>query len=509
MNTNGGLATLDVGTTVVRYTAYDECGNSNYCEMEVYVADLTPPVPVCDQFTTVALTSDGYAWVHASVFDDGSYDECELASLTVRRMDDGVPCDNIDDDVFDEYVRFCCLDQGEDVMVVLRATDAAGNVNDCMVNVTVQDKLPPTIICPPHLTVDCFFAYDEENLNDFFGEPIIIDNCDIFPPSDVLSGELNQCNIGVLTRTISVGEQGTSNFASCTQTITFQPQEPFNYDDEDIIWPDDVTMDGCLDPTSPMFLPDNLPEGAQYPEFIEGPCDLVGANYEDQIFPFNNSNGDACFKIVRTWTVIDWCQFNTNTGGSTTYPEWNWIQIIKINDSEGPEITSSCERVSVCTYDSDCLAGPIELGVTATDNCTEDLKWTYSIDVNNNGSFDPGLTFTGIGNSIDASGSYPVGSHRILYSFEDKCGNVESCEQLFDIVNCKAPTPYCLNGLAVDLMPVDEDGDGEVDGGMVELWANDFDAGSFHPCGYQVYLSFEPVFFSETGKYIITKWRKN
>ena len=55
-------------------------------------------------------------------------------------------------------------------MVVLRATDAAGNVNDCMVNVTVQDKLPPTIICPPNLTVDCFFAYDEENLNDFFPE---------------------------------------------------------------------------------------------------------------------------------------------------------------------------------------------------------------------------------------------------------------------------------------------------------------------------------------------------
>ncbi len=500
MNTNGGLAQLDVGTNVITYTAYDDCGNSSSCDMEVYVADLTPPVTICDQFTTVALTSDGYAWVHASVFDDGSYDECELDNLTVRRMDDGVPCDNVDDDVFDEYVRFCCADQGEDVMVVLRATDAAGNVNDCMVSVTVQDKLAPTIICPASLTVNCDFAFDEENLNQFFGEPTILDNCADLEPTDVLSGTLNQCNIGVLTRTISVGEEGTSNYASCTQFITFTPLDPFNFFGDDIIWPEDVEITGCSDPTNPDFLPENLPEGSQFPTFNEGACDLVGANYDDQVFPFNNSTGDACFKIIRTWTVIDWCQFETDpTSGSTTYPEWTFVQIIKINDPVDPEITSSCERISVCTYDADCLDGPIELGASATDNCTELLDWTYQIDLNNDGSFDSGLTNSGVGNSLDASGVYPVGSHRILYSFEDKCGNVVSCEQLFDIVNCKAPTPYCLNGLAVDLMPIDEDGDGEIDGGSVLLWATDFDAGSSHPCGYQVYLSFDPVFYSDTG----------
>ncbi|MDF1698147.1 MAG: HYR domain-containing protein [Saprospiraceae bacterium] len=498
MNTNGGLANLDVGTNIVTYTAYDGCGNSSQCDVEVYVADLTPPVTVCDQFTTVALTSDGYAWVHASVFDDGSYDECELASLTVKRMDDGVPCDNVDDDIFDEYVRFCCVDQGEDVMVILRATDAAGNVNDCMVSVTVQDKLAPTILCPADLTVNCDFAYDEENLNQFFGEPTVIDNCTNPVVTDVLTGTLNQCNIGTLTRTISVGEEGTSNFASCVQFITFTPLDPFNEFGDDIDWPDDVLMEGCSDPTSPDFLPENLPVDSQFPTFTEGACDLVGANYDDQVFPFNNNEGDACFKIIRTWTVIDWCQFESGSTG-TTYPEWTYIQIIKINDPIGPEITSSCERVSACTYDSDCLDGSIELTASATDNCTELLKWTYMIDANNDGSFEPGLTQTGVGNSIDASGVYPIGSHRVLYTFEDKCGNVVSCEQLFDIVNCKAPTPYCLNGLAVDLMPIDEDGDGTIDGGMVELWATDFDAGSSHPCGYQVYISFDPVFFSETG----------
>jgi hypothetical protein len=511
MFTNGGLAQFEPGIHVVTYTAYDLCGNSTQDAIEVTVADLTPPVTICDQFTTVALTSDGYAWVHASVFDDGSYDECALLSLTVKRMDDGVPCDNVDDDIFDEYVRFCCADQGDDVMVILRAADVAGNVNDCMVNVTVQDKLAPTIICPAPMTVNCDFAYDEENLNQYFGEAVIMDNCADLQPTDVLSGSLNQCNIGVLTRTISVGEQGTQNFASCTQQITFIPLDPFNdgvadnQPDTDIFWPLDVTMEGCADPNSSAYLPENLPSGSQYPTFIEGSCDLVGANYEDQIFPFNNINGDACFKIIRTWTVIDWCQFFTGTSGITTYPEWTYVQIIKVNDPIDPEITSSCERVSTCTYDSDCLNGPIVLGATATDNCTELLKWSYKVDLNNDGSFDPGLenNGSGIGNSIDASGTYPVGSHRILYSFEDKCGNLVSCEQLFDIVNCKAPTPYCLNGLAVDLMPIDENGDGEIDGGSVVLWATDFDAGSSHPCGYQVYLSFDPVFYSPNGNTLL------
>lgn len=90
----------------------------------------------------------------------------------------------------------------------------------------------------------------------------------------------------------------------------------------------------------------------------------------------------------------------------------------------------------------------------------------------------------------DASGIYPIGSHRIVWTFFDRCGNATSCEQLFDVVNCKAPTPYCLSGLAIDLMPVDNDGDGETDGGMIDIWANDFDAGSAHPCGYPVVLSF-------------------
>lgn len=507
-DTNGGLAQLPVGVNTVTYTAYDDCLNSSSCEITVTVEDQTPPVVICDQFTAVSLTSDGCAYVNASVFDDGSFDECSDVTLSVRRMDgngpcadDAVSCNTENDVLFDEYVRFCCAD--DVVTVVLRATDANGNVNDCMVQVEVQDKLAPTVVCPADMTVTCDFAYDDTNLSAFFGEAIVFDNCgNVQPADEINTDDLNQCNIGVAIRTISVGTPGTTNFSTCTQRITFEALEDFNYDGNDITWPVDVTLDGCEDPTGNAYLPQNLPANAQFPTYIEGACDLVGANYDDQIFPFNNPNGDACFKIVRTWTVIDWCQFTTQNG-STTYPQWTWVQVIKVNDNVGPTEIVTTGEASVCTFDAECADGSIELGASSSDECTDLLDWSYQIltDGDDDGKLDDILVINGqpqafagnSSNTIDASGTYPIGTHKVVYSFSDKCGNLVSKEFEFSIVNCKAPTAYCHAGLAVDLM---NDGNG---GGTVLMWATDLDAGSSHPCGYTTYVSFDPIEVSATG----------
>lgn len=519
---DGAHIRLDTGHSVLTFVAYDACGNSSTDVMEVWVEDHTPPVAICDQFTVVSLTTDGTAWVHASVFDDGSYDECKLDRMEVRRMgadecdedDDG---DVLEEDDFDEYVKFCCSDIGnDDLMVVFRVYDKAGNYNDCMVNVEIQDKLPPMIVCPPDLTVQC--GIDYANLDDFgtvrtspdLVEDIVIaeeyyighnggvgalkdgyatDNCIVMVSEDPIE-EINQCNRGVITRIFTATDAGNRT-AQCVQTIYITDQYPFEF--EDIYWPRDTTLEGCLDPTSSQFHPDEV----GYPTFDEDECDLVGSSYEDHVFPFNNSEGDACFKILRKWKVIDWCQFEERKeNGFRDERDYTWTrtQVIKVNNTFDPIILGDYDRLSVCTYDPDCSDGFIDLSANATDDCTEDLKASYQIDANNDGSFDifsVDVIGTQIGNSISAAGTYPVGSHRIVWTFEDLCGNKTSIEQLFDIVNCKAPTPYCINGLAVDLMPVDPDGDGVVDGGMVQLWATDFDAGSFHTCeGYEVILSF-------------------
>src|SRR5690606_12398326 len=143
------------------------------------------------------------------------------------------------------------------------------------------------------------------------------------------------------------------------------------------------------------------------------------------------------------------------------------------------------------TFDPNCEDGLVELVATATDDCTPDneLANSYAIDLYNTGVF--GTPVNGVGPSIDASGEYPVGVHSIKYTFEDKCGNKVSCTQEFEIISRKAPTAYCVNGIIVELMPMDLNNDGQIDDGMVEIWAADFDAGSSHTCGYDLTFSFD------------------
>ena len=70
---------LLIGTHTVTWTVTDECGNSSTCSFEITVVDDVVPVANCDLHTIVSLTNDGpngITLVPASVFDDGSYDNC-------------------------------------------------------------------------------------------------------------------------------------------------------------------------------------------------------------------------------------------------------------------------------------------------------------------------------------------------------------------------------------------------------------------------------------------------
>lgn len=494
---------LPLGENIVTYTAYDNCYNSTVCSVTITVEDNTPPVAICKQFTVVSLSNDGFAHVYASVFDNGSYDDCHLVDMKVKRMDDGDNC-GIDEDTFEDHITLCCADIGTTVMVQFRVYDDGG-FNECMVEVEVQDKIAPSVICPPNVTINCDDTFDlNGDLVTQFGDYTVNDNCGFTVVDEIISNNTNQCNVGVIRRRITATDEGgRSN--SCIQRITIQNDAPFCITDTDcdnddpndgVIWPCDFTSDdGCADPTADEF----LPAVTGSPFLLEDQCDLVGVNYEDLVFPFNNGAGDACFKILRTWTVLDWCQVNDPTcldpaTGQFT-AQWTYTQVIKVTNGVAPTITSDCAPKSTCTFDNDCADGFIELTATATDDCTDVLDWWADVDINNTGSFDLNYATSGTGSLADASQEYPIGSHTVLFSFKDKCGNVTTCSIPFEIINCKAPTPYCINGLATDLMPQDTNGDGEVDNGMIELWASDFDNGSFHTCGYDVVLSFSTDIF--------------
>lgn len=531
IHSNGGLmAGLPKGVHRIIFKANNDCGSEGSDTMYVTVQDLVPPSPVCRQHLAIPVNNFGTSLVPASVFNGGSVDNCGPVYVKARRMTapTGDDCFNPGNpnNWFDDHIQLCCEDiANNNIMIIMRVYDVqpvsgpvsetylAGHYNDCMVEVEVQDKLPPQIICPTDLTISCEFPFTENNL-DVFGsvalteatrEEICIDdpgaeegpglqcigldglasdNCTVSIEELEPVISINNCGVGSIIRTFVATDDGGLQ-ASCQQEITIVNFDLFNYND--ILWPEDyTTYDIC---EISLLDPEDLEAPYNQPTLSNGPCDMVGATYEDDVFDFSNSD-QACFKILRTWTVMDWCQLNTETGGI-----WSRIQTIKVMNSVGPTIEPIAD-LDECSYDTDCGGITIDFEASAEDDCSgpASISWRYYVDLNDDASFDytSGII---LGEEIQFSRYMPIGSHRVVYSVWDKCGNITTDEQYVTIRSCTPPSVKCIHGLSTSLMPVDANGDGESDWGMVTVLANMFDAGSSHPCGtpYSLAFSSDPL----------------
>ena len=597
-NNNYVLANLAIGTHTVTYKISDNCKNTVTCQFQITVVDDVKPVAICDEHTIVTLTNDGpngVTLVPASVFDDGSWDNCGPVTFRVRRMDScidfdwttegacvddtpgGIPPVNSRDrgTVQRECAVFACCDVGNGpVMVELEVTDIHGNVNTCMVEVEVQDKLSPFVECPPDIIVSCDFWFnvqegtfvdaegngngnlDEDPLTPIFGnmydafsynddesvrENIIIndpgneqfnqphfwgidgwadDNCEVslqvrVRVIDDCSGNDLPANappgaVKLIERRFSAfdGNDGVAP-GTCTQRIWVVNYDPFYITDntcnnsnsqDGVIWPCDVLITTC--PDDPM--------GTGQPTIISDGCSLIGVTFEDTRFDFVDG---ACFKILREWKIIDWCQYNPQSGTG----QWSYVQVIKVHDEDGPTFQDCpTEPVHLCVADQgirlpannqaflgedDPNASSCSVHVTLEHNvketCSDVVYYDVKVYLFNATDFiqlkprtaatvDPGhiaqLNFdTEMASlfSIRQNGlpyNDPLDCndyHKVLWSVEDGCGNWSHCEYLFRLEDCKQPTPVCINGLSTVVMPI---------GGEVTVWAKDFNASSFDDC---------------------------
>jgi hypothetical protein len=507
-NPDGSYTLLDMplGQTWVKYTVTDACNNSTDAFFEVLVVDSLPPVAICDEHTVVSLNDDGIGYADAISFDDGSWDNCSEVTFQVRRMANecGVTAGE-----YLDGVEFCCADIGQEVMVELLVTDANGFSNSCMAFVEVQDKRFPHISCPPDITVSCEFFIPDYSI---FGtvvtdpddaQPIVIndpanpntsgdhvwgydgiayDNCggtvEIIYEEEVI----NECGVGTITRVFEVSDK-QGNSQQCTQVISVVDFDPFYINvnnpfdtKDDIIWPRDYVLHGCLDGDTD---PESLPTGFDKPVILDDECSLIAFDYDDVVFQYVDG---YCYKIVRTWTVTDWCQFDQTNPFGGGY--WQYNQIIMVVDDELPQFTSGCETDPLINQlNDDGCSATINLSATATDDCTEeaDLRWNYEIDIDNDGEVDA------VGNGNAVSGTYAYGEHSITWYVEDECGNVNSCSRVFIVEDHKKPTPICYEGIVTVPMPTT---------GSVEIFARSFnicngcEAGSYDNCTPQEELVF-------------------
>ncbi|HMW38838.1 MAG TPA: hypothetical protein PKD57_05520, partial [Saprospiraceae bacterium] len=313
--------------------------------------------------------------------------------------------------------------------------------------------------CPPNVTIGCETSIS--NL-DYWGKIWVWEDNVKKPgpaPSEVLYN-LNSCGIGEIIRKWTY-EDKNWKVHTCSQTITVNGSANL-FSNADITWPLNYQVEGC----SAMIDPKDLPKPYNYPVFLRKSCSQPMYSYQDSKFTI----ADGCMKILRTWKVIDWCQFIPNAKNPAGI--WTYTQVIKIiaKDSLAHLV---CPKDTVILSVTDCQGAYVKLdSVFGLSKCGNISKIT-----NNS----PYSKFK----NADASGYYPIGTTKFYFFGEYGCGSQLSCEISITVKNKVSPVPYCLPGLIVALMPVDSTHDGVPDDGMIVVWAKDIDHGSYAKCQKQ------------------------
>ena len=309
---------------------YGQCSN-----------DTVPPVAICVSQAFVNILFDdpndcfgpagpngvpspspgaGISWVQATMLDEGSFDACNNIRLAARRsmpysacinalnaVNGTAPCGDLSADTPNEFeratqesdsIKFYACEVGTTQDVILRVyqTDAAGNImmnggipiyNECTINVVVQDKIKPVVLCPDNVTVACE-NFDPSLLA--YGDATALDNACMDTVLKTLNYDLfdTVCNRGTIVRTYQAVDC-TGNSAQCTHRIIV------NYEQDYFIrFPNDLILAS--------------PNGNNYgsPVFFGEDCELLQINYQDVIL---TGDPDADVRIERVWTILNGCSY--------------------------------------------------------------------------------------------------------------------------------------------------------------------------------------------------------
>ncbi|WP_284284725.1 PKD domain-containing protein, partial [Portibacter lacus] len=382
--------------TVTRvYEVRDLCDNLIQCSQSIIINDDVAPTITCaDPITIVCDISEAPAYTTIDEFEaaGGSVDDNCAVDRTrfdhVGDVDNGGTCPKV-------------------ITRTYRIYDLCGNSTTCTQDITIDDDILPTMVCPDGVTVSCQLTDfpEYENYNDFIANGgSASDNCDIDQSSFELS-EVDTDNGNcpeIFTRTYRIADL-CGNFVECSQTV-----EIFDTTDPIIECPANITTD-CL--------ADDIPPYADYTAFTGAGgnafdnCEIDPSSF---INTLDDNDGLICQQTVtRIYQIADLCG---NTAVCT--------QVLVKNDTGNPTIVCPPALTAVCSITEQPayvdLAEFVAAGGVANDNCTFD-----------------GDSF-GVLSEISDGNSCPETVVR-TYQVGDECGNLAQCEQTIVINDVVAP----------------------------------------------------------------------
>lgn len=531
----------DIGNNVL-VTVTDTTTN-NSCWGEVSVADKVPPVVILESELVVTLSSSGSANPFTAVvsvdqLDDGSYDNCsDVASMTFEPASFTFDCTDLGEQqavvtVTDEYGN----SNSAFTTIIVEVAEQLAMI--CPPNVVVDcdtDITSPSVIvnqlgaattsvgCVP--TYNDVYGYDQNQDGDKMDEYIM--------NGETISEEYYfGCGYGTVVRSWSV----PGSASSCVQFIGLK-NVGSSFDGATMIdWPyskDAIAAVESNDGASCVICPvdannielvydndgnaigSNVEIGCdqglcEIPAWVESTCSLIGYASEEVI----GENADGFKTIEKTYYVIDACQYDSITGNG----RWSWTVNavvnsgvpegvgLVLNDVAGSKGETVCVPLRVYDFENiESIQGSINwdptvaqfgsienfglsglssssFGISNVSQGKLSFAWYDETTLNPATLQDGSALFEVCFNVVGEEGEstlIEVTSDPTLIeltSMEQTISyNITQGSLIVGESNCDmdvtSPVPYCV-GLTTVLL----------DDGQVELWAIDFNAGSFDNC---------------------------
>lgn len=390
-------------------------------------------------------------------------------------------------------------------------SDACGNED---VGITILEISPGVIAnCPPDVTI----GYDDYVNNyqaaveqgnyevlDPLGMPELYVNCEAALSQNVIV-DVDTCGRGIMTRIFTVTTPGLSGM--CEQEIKLVHVSDFVVE-----FPKDST-----------FYCGTLPLNSGEPIIHNADIEHIQISYTQQQF---NTVPDACFKIQRTWKVVNTCvtgqdldqEFSEvpesmlglpfpacdldgdgDCDNRTYRDSWNaslqpgllqatqqftpdtdpdlnpWdgvlqhAQVFKVVDTVDPYFVNGCSIPEYVIPSPDCEA-TITLPMPAIEECS-------------NLTVLPRIKIDGVWkNGLGPHYGLEPGVYEVEYKAIDNCNNVGQCNTLLTVIN-PAPEANCKASTTVQL---------QLNTCSITVFASDFNDGSTDNCMNPLFFSFTP-----------------
>jgi len=170
---------------------------------------------------------------------------------------------------------------------------------------------------------------------------------------------------------------------------------------------------------------------------------------------------------------------------------WQYTQVVTVEDRTAPTLLQgSPQDTFLAVSGSDCSAEASFL-FELNDDCLlswNDYTFSVSLDLDSDGNEDesPYLDLA-LFPEILITGRYPLGTHQLVITATDLCGNETVLNHSFAVVDRRAPRPVCINGLTVELEPAPPGDSIGVAG--VPIFVENFIASSTFDCSGDVQYS--------------------